>query len=83
MAKRTDAEWAYLRLPEWAWNTLSETIAMDIESSSVSLDLRTEIEAAFETVEHLVLVSKEEVILRPGTVFDIIPADGGVVIRVK
>lgn len=72
-----------MRFPEWVWEVLSETLAIDMESSSESLDLRAEIGAAFETVEHLFLVSKEEITLRPGAAFEIIPAKGGVIIRSK
>lgn len=72
-----------MRFPEWAWEVLSEALALDMESSSVSLDLRDEMRAAFSGIEHLVLVSQEEVTLRPGDNFEIVPATGGVVIRNK
>ena len=81
MTRQKNVEWAYMRFPEWAWEVLSETLALDMESSSVYLDLRAEIEDAFRRVEHLVLVSQEEVTLRPGDRFEIIPTAGGVVIR--
>ncbi|RLC76383.1 MAG: hypothetical protein DRJ03_28780 [Chloroflexi bacterium] len=41
----------YLKIPEWAWEILSETLIMDTESSWNSLEIRAEISRAMETVE--------------------------------
>jgi hypothetical protein len=78
---KKDNEWAYMRFPEWAWEILSGTLAIDMESSSNSFELQGEITRAFETIEHLNLVSANEVALKPGDMFDIVPTEDGVTVR--
>lgn len=40
-----------LRMPAWAWDTIVETLGMDMGSNWIDRELREEIEEAFEQVE--------------------------------
>ena len=42
-----------IALPDDAWQTLSETLEMDMDSGSIERSLRREIADAFGTVEHI------------------------------
>lgn len=40
-----------LRMPAWAWDTISETLEMDMNSKWIDKELREQIEEAYEQVE--------------------------------
>ena len=81
MAKKTEEKWTYIRVPESAWDIISETIDMDIDSHFIAHNIRIELRRAIEKVEHLTLVSKSEVVLHPGDPFDLTPLQGNVSIK--
>ncbi len=76
-----DGKWAYIRMPEWAWNVLSETLAMDMDSSSFSFEIQHDVSSALEKVEHLNLLAAKDFVLQVGDRFDIVPGSRGVTIK--
>lgn len=48
-----ETKYIVLRMPVASWDTLSETLKMDCNSSAFDVELREEIEAAMDTIEIL------------------------------
>ena len=42
-----------IRMPEWAWELMTETLWMDSESGMFDCDLREDLKTALETYEYL------------------------------
>ena len=62
---------------------LIETLVLDAESGTMEEDLRKDIEDSLWEIECLNLVCREEVTLKVGDEFDLIPVDGGVIVKKK
>ncbi len=54
---------------------------MDMDSGSISFEIRKEISHALEEIEYLNLLSAKDFVLRSGDRFDIVPGRKGVTIK--
>ena len=77
------SKWSYVRCPDAFWDVLMETLVLDAESATTTFELRKEIDDSLEAIQTLILISQEEVTLKVGDEFDVVPVSGGVIVKKK